>query len=129
FAVEHDLACADSLDLRDHVEQSRFAGARWSDDGEELTRPHRERQVPDHPRRRLAPLPRGKALAELSDLDERGHAQFPVACARSPRGRQRSSTRSALASSPLAACTIRVAARIAANTEVVSKFMAPVCTR
>ena len=36
LAVEHDLSGARHLDLRDDVEQRRFAGARGSDDGEEL---------------------------------------------------------------------------------------------
>ena len=36
LAVEHDLAGAHCVDLRDHVEQGRFARARGADDGQEF---------------------------------------------------------------------------------------------
>ena len=73
----------------------------------------------------------GKRFPASQDREQRrvAHAQVQVSSTACGGGRQRSSARSAALSSQLAACTMRVAARIAENTDVVSKFIAPVCTR
>jgi len=71
-AVEHDLAGARDVDLRDDVEQRRLAGARRANDGEKLAIAHRERQVLDHPggghAALVAILALRKTLAERTHL-------------------------------------------------------------
>src|SRR5215510_11464059 len=143
-AVEHDLARARSIDLRDDVEERRLAGAGGADDSQKLARAHRKRQVLDHPGRGLAAvvaaLALREALAELAHLEKcrvqecraqtrcGGHGR-QVSIIDCSGGRQRISSASSVFISKLAASTSSVAATIAANTLVVSKFMAPVCTR
>src|SRR4051812_31349601 len=128
-AVEHDLAGGGGVDLGDDIEQSRFAGARRANDGEELAFAHRERQVLDHPWRWLAAVPLGEPLAELANFEERRARHGHVSMIWSIGGRQRSNSLSSEFMTQLAPSTSSVAATMAAKTLVVSKFIAPVCTR
>src|SRR5262249_51455803 len=80
-------------------------------------RAHRERQILDHPGRRLTPLPLREALAELTHLEKRcgGHGR-QLSIMDWSGGRQRISSASSVFISRLAACTSSVAGTIAANT-------------
>ena len=125
------LPAARGVDLRDHVEQRGLAGARGPDDGEELAVGDREAQVLNDPRRGLAAAARGEPLAQVADFEQglAGHGHVLASSVASAGGRQRSSRRSAALTLQLPRKTIKVVATSATNIPVVSKFMAPSCTR
>jgi hypothetical protein len=67
LAGDDDLAVAGVVDAGDHVEQRRFAVARWADDGDELAGHDVERDAFEN---RHLTIANGEVLGDVLDLDD-----------------------------------------------------------